>query len=73
MSRIAIILIIGSIFIVTLTQSLIRQVAASENVHTPELLLALGLLYCVMKIFTCWLGAPSPEAADEEDDQHKEP
>ena len=72
MSRIAIILIIGSIFIVTLTQALARQVVAAGTVKAPEALLALGLLYCTMKIYTCWLGAPRPEPVeDEKDNQQK--
>ncbi|SHJ28659.1 hypothetical protein SAMN02745165_01984 [Malonomonas rubra DSM 5091] len=73
MSRVAIILIVGSIFIVTLSQALARQVATTGDVTPPELLLAFGLLYCAMKIFTCWLGAPRPEPVeDDEDDQHNE-
>lgn len=73
MSRVAIILIIGSVFIITLTQALARQVVTSGEVKAPEILLAIGLLYCTMKIYTCWLGAPGPEPLeDNNDDQHKE-
>jgi len=73
MSRVAIILIVGSVFIVTLTQALARQVAASGTVNAPEVFLAFGLLYCTKKIYISWLGAPRPEPVeDENDDQHNE-
>lgn len=73
MSRVAIILIIGSIFLITLTQALARKVAATGAVNAPEALLAVGLLFCTIKIYTCWLGAPrSKPVEDENDDQHDE-
>ena len=68
MSRLAIILIVGSIFIITLTQALALQVATSGEVKAPEVLLAFGLLYCTMKIYTCWLGAPRPEPVEDNND-----
>lgn len=72
MSRLAILLIVGSIFIITLTQSLARQVASAGEVNAPEVLLAFGLLYCTMKIYTCWLGTPRPEQREDTNDDHTE-
>lgn len=72
MSHLATILLVGSIFIVTLTQALARQVASNAEIKAPEVLLAFGLLYCAMKIYTFWLGAPHPEPLeDNNDDQPK--
>lgn len=73
MSRVSISLIIGSIFIVTLSQTLTRYATFGHNVPLAHILLACGLLYCAMKILTNWLGAPPPRSTeDENDDQQNE-
>ncbi len=73
MSPVAIILIIGSIFVSVLTQALARQVVVSGEVKAEEFLLALGLLYCATRIYLCWLGSPRRKPVEgEEDDQQNE-
>jgi hypothetical protein len=73
MSRLSISLIIGSIFIVTLCQALARHASFVRSISAAQILLACGLLYCAMKIYTAWLGAPPPRPAeDENNDQQNE-
>lgn len=73
MSRVAIILIIGSIFIVILSQTIARNATFNGPLYLPEVVLTFGLLYCVMKIFISWLAAPSSKKVeDENNDQHNE-
>lgn len=73
MSRVAIILIVGSIFIVMLSQTIARNANFTGPLYLPEVILTFGLLYCVMKIYISWLGAPSAnKAEDENNDQHNE-
>ena len=71
MSNLSISLIIGSIFIVTLCQTLLRYAAFGQSVSFSQVLLACGLLYCAMKILTSWLGAPPPRSIEDEKDDHQ--
>jgi len=74
MSRVSISLIIGSIFCVTLCQSLVRHASFVSSISAPQFLLACGLLYCSMKIYTAWLAAPPPRNVEDEnnDPQNEE-
>jgi hypothetical protein len=74
MSRLSISLIIGSIFIVTLCQSLAQHAVTVRSFSAAQVLLASGLLYCALKIYCCWLSSPPPQSAEDEnnDPQNEE-
>lgn len=73
MSHISLSLIIGSIFTVILSQALAHHIFFAGAISAPQILLACGLLYCAMKIYTSWLGAPpAQKVEDENNDQHNE-
>ncbi len=71
MSQISISLIIGSIFIITLGQAIVRHATYGSSIAISQILLACGLLYCVMKILTAWLGAPPPQKVEDENNDQQ--
>ncbi len=67
MPRLTTTLFTGTILIVLMCQTLIQSSSFSMSIHSGELLLIFGLLFCASGILTAWLDKPIRVKPEDDD------